>query len=207
MVKVGLNLFVSAGPRAVTALRADGHRVFLDLKLHDIPQTVYRAARSAAALRPMLLNVHALGGSEMIGAAAQACRDAGAGSKLLAVTILTSQDAASLRRLGIRGSPKMAVRRLARLAIDAGAQGLVASPQEARVLRHDLGPDPILVTPGVRPRGAARGDQKRVADPATAVRNGATYVVLGRPLWESSSPSQAAKRLAALCSHAFEENR
>ena len=194
ILKVGLEMFTAEGPAAVRAAAALGRPVFLDLKLHDIPNTVEGAARSAAASGASLLTVHASGGPAMVAAAVK-----GAGGKLrvLAVTVLTSLDAAALRAVGLDGPPEAAVVRLARLAVDAGAGGLVCSPHEVRAVRAAVGPGPLLVVPGVRPAGAAKGDQARVATPAEAVAAGADVIVLGRPLRDAPDPLTAAREIAA----------
>jgi len=194
ILKVGLEMFTAEGPAAVRAAAALGRPVFLDLKLHDIPNTVEGAARSAAASGASLLTVHASGGPAMVAAAVK-----GAGGKLrvLAVTVLTSLDAAALRAVGLDGPPEAAVVRLARLAVDAGAGGLVCSPHEVRAVRAAVGPGPLLVVPGVRPAGAAKGDQARVATPAEAVAAGADVIVLGRPLRDAPDPLAAAREIAA----------
>ncbi len=194
MLKVGLELFVAEGPSVVRAAAALGRPVFLDLKLHDIPNTVEGAARSAAATGASLLTVHAAGGAEMIAAAA---RGAGGRLRVLAVTVLTSLDAGALAAIGLEGPPEAAVVRLARLAVAAGAGGLVCSPHEVAQVRAAVGPGPLLVVPGVRPPGAARGDQARVATPAEAVRAGADVIVLGRPLRDAPDPVAAARGIAA----------
>jgi orotidine-5'-phosphate decarboxylase len=193
MLKVGLELFAAEGPPAVRAAAALGRPVFLDLKLHDIPNTVEGAARSAAASGASLLTVHASGGPAMVAAAV---RGAGAGVRVLAVTVLTSLDAAALARIGLAGTPEEAVTRLARLAVDAGAGGLVCSPLEVAAVRAAVGAGPLLVVPGVRPAGAAKGDQARVATPAEAVRAGADVLVLGRPLRDAADPAAAARAVA-----------
>jgi orotidine-5'-phosphate decarboxylase len=193
MLKVGLELFAAEGPAAVRAVAGLGRPVFLDLKLHDIPNTVAGAARSAARCGAALLTVHAAGGAAMIEAAVQG---AGSGVRVLAVTVLTSLDAVTLDAVGLAGPPEAAVVRLARLAVAAGAGGLVCSPQEVAAVRAAVGPGPLLVVPGVRPAGAARGDQVRVATPAAAVRAGADVVVVGRPLREGNDPATAARELA-----------
>ncbi len=194
MLKVGLELFAAEGPPAVRAAATLGRPVFLDLKLHDIPNTVEGAARSAAASGASLLTVHASGGPAMVSAAVK-----GAEGKLrvLAVTVLTSLDAAALRAIGLEGPPEAAVVRLARLAVDAGAGGLVCSPHEVRAVRAAVGPGPLLVVPGVRPAGAAKGDQARVATPAEAVAAGADVIVVGRPLRDAADPLAAARAIAA----------
>jgi orotidine-5'-phosphate decarboxylase len=193
VLKVGLELFVAEGPAAVRAAAALGRPVFLDLKLHDIPNTVEGAARSAATSGAALLTVHAAGGAEMVRAAV---RGAGPGVRVLAVTVLTSLDAAALEAVGLAGPPEAAVVRLARLAVGAGAGGLVCSPHEVAAVRAAVGPGPLLVVPGVRPAGAARGDQARVATPAEAVRAGADVIVLGRPLRDAPDPAAAARAIA-----------
>ncbi|HEX9244165.1 MAG TPA: orotidine-5'-phosphate decarboxylase [Anaeromyxobacter sp.] len=194
MLKVGLELFAAEGPSAVRAAAALGRPVFLDLKLHDIPNTVEGAARSAAASGASLLTVHAAGGSAMVRAAVK-----GAGDRLrvLAVTVLTSLDAAALGEIGLAGPPEDAVVRLAKLAVGAGAGGLVCSPHEVRAVRAAVGPGPLLVVPGVRPAGAEKGDQARVATPAEAVAAGADVIVLGRPLRDAKDPAAAAREIAA----------
>ncbi len=193
MLKVGLELYVAEGAPAVRAAAALGRPVFLDLKLHDIPATVEGAARSAAATGAALLTVHAAGGPEMVRAAV---RGAGPGVRILAVTVLTSLDAAALDRIGLAGPPEAAVVRLARLAVEAGAGGLVCSPQEVAAVRRAVGPGPLLVVPGVRPAGAALGDQARVATPARAVGDGADVIVVGRPLRDAPDPVAAARAIA-----------
>jgi orotidine-5'-phosphate decarboxylase len=194
MLKVGLELFVAEGPPVVRAAAALGRPVFLDLKLHDIPATVEGAARSAAATGASLLTVHASGGAEMVRAAV---RGAGPATRVLAVTVLTSLDAAALAAIGRAGPAEAAVVRLARLAVDAGAGGLVCSPQEVAAVRAAVGPAPLLVVPGVRPPGAAKGDQARVATPEDAVRAGADVIVVGRPLRDAPDPVAAARAIAA----------
>jgi orotidine-5'-phosphate decarboxylase len=194
MLKVGLELFAAEGPPVVRAAAALGLPVFLDLKLHDIPATVEGAARSAAATGASLLTVHASGGPEMVRAAV---RGAGGRLRVLAVTVLTSLDGAALDAIGLAGPPEAAVVRLARLAIGAGADGLVCSPREVAAVRAAVGPGPLLVVPGVRPAGSAHGDQARVATPAEAVRAGADVIVVGRPLRDAPDPVAAARAIAA----------
>jgi len=193
MFKVGLQLFTRHGPVSVARVRDHGP-VFLDLKLHDIPNTVEGAARSAARTGAALLTVHASGGAEMIRAAV---RGAGADVKVLAVTVLTSLDGPALDAIGLAGPPERAVVRLARLAVAAGAAGLVCSPHEVQAVRAAVGPGPLLVVPGVRPAGAAKGDQARVATPEEAVRAGADVIVVGRPLRDAPDPAGAARAIAA----------
>jgi orotidine-5'-phosphate decarboxylase len=192
LLKVGLELFLAEGPRVVRDAAALGRPVFLDLKLHDIPNTVEGAARSAAASGAALLTVHAAGGTDMVRAAVRG----GKGLRVLAVTVLTSLDAAALARVGLAGPPEDAVVRLARLAVEAGAHGIVCSPLEVAAVRAALGNGPLLVVPGVRPPGAALGDQARVATPKEAVRAGADVLVLGRPLREAPDPAAAARAIA-----------
>ncbi|MBK9518208.1 MAG: orotidine-5'-phosphate decarboxylase [Anaeromyxobacter sp.] len=194
MLKVGLELYLAEGAQAVRAAAALGRPVFLDLKLHDIPATVEGAARSAAASGASLLTVHAAGGQEMVRAAV---RGAGPQVRILAVTVLTSLDAATLDQIGLAGPPEAAVVRLARLAVAAGAGGLVCSPQEVAAVRAAVGPGPLLVVPGIRPAGAALGDQARVATPAQAVAAGADVLVVGRPLRDAPDPVAAARAIAA----------
>src|SRR5512143_463808 len=191
MLKVGLEIFAAEGPSAVRAASALGRPIFLDLKLHDIPNTVEGAARSAAASGASLLTVHASGGPAMVRAAV---KGAAGRLRVLAVTVLTSLDAEALRAIGLEGPPEAAVVRLARLAVDAGAGGLVCSPHEVRAVRAAVGPAPLLVVPGVRPPGAARGDQARVATPEEAVAAGADVIVLGRPLRDAPDPVAEARR-------------
>ncbi len=190
--KIGLELFCALGPEALTLVRRRKGRIFLDLKLHDIPRTVERAVRAAAA-EIELLTVHAAGGPAMIRAAAEAARAlGGARPRILAVTVLTSLDAADLAAIGVTRSPAEQVVALAELAMESGADGVVCSPQEVAALRRRLGPEAYLVTPGIRPTGAAAGDQKRVATPAQAARDGASAVVVGRPILDAADPAAAA---------------
>ena len=190
--KVGLELFLADGPETLRLLRGEGKRVFLDLKLHDIPRTVERAVGSCLRWGPDLLTVHAQGSSAMVEAAARAVREAGATTRILAVTVLTSLDRSDLDLLGVARPVEEQVLALGRLAVGAGAHGLVCSPREAGALRKALGPDALLVTPGVRPAGGALGDQKRVATPADAIRAGATHLVVGRPVLGAPDPRAAA---------------
>jgi orotidine-5'-phosphate decarboxylase len=194
VLKVGLELFAAEGPSAVRAAAALGRPVFLDLKLHDIPNTVEGAARSAAASGAAFLTVHAAGGPDMIRAAVEG---AGPGVRILAVTVLTSLDDAALAAVGLAGPAEAAVLRLAKLAVGAGAQGLVCSPHEVQAVRAAVGPSAFLVVPGVRPAGSDVGDQRRVATPAQAVRGGADLIVVGRPLRDAPDPVAAAQAIAA----------
>jgi orotidine-5'-phosphate decarboxylase len=195
--KVGLELFGAAGPRAVEELRARGARVFLDLKLHDIPVTVARAVAAVARLGVDLLTVHAAGGPEMLRQAVAAARDAAHPPAVVAVTALTSLDASDLLAVGIALSPRDLVLRRAALAAECGVAGVVCSPEEAAAVRA-LAPPPFrIVTPGIRPAGAAVGDQKRVGTPAAALRDGATHLVVGRPIKDAPDPVAAARALVA----------
>jgi orotidine-5'-phosphate decarboxylase len=199
MVKVGLELFVAHGKAAVDAVKRFSSPVFLDLKLHDIPNTVEAAAREAAGLGAALLTVHASGGESMIRAARRGLEAGAKGARptrLLAVTILTSLAEDDLGAVGISGSPAEAALRLARLAVGAGADGVVCSPVEVGLLRRELGPSPLLVVPGIRPAGAATDDQRRTGSARDAVRAGASLVVVGRPLREAADPAAAADALA-----------
>ena len=197
VLKVGLELFGGAGPEAVQRVGARAP-VFLDLKLHDIPNTVAGAVRALLPLRPAMLTVHAAGGAEMVEAAREAADTAGeARPILLAVTVLTSLGAEALAETGAFDPPEAQVLRLARLALANGADGLVCSPREAAAIRSALGAAPLLVVPGVRPAGSAAGDQARTATPAEAVAAGADWIVLGRPLTGAADPAAAAASVAA----------
>jgi orotidine-5'-phosphate decarboxylase len=195
MLKLGLAFFLAhgaAGYRAV-AEAAGAMRIFLDLKLHDIPNTVAGGVSAVLPLRPAMLTIHAAGGSAMIGAARRAAEAAGdARPRLLAVTVLTSLSATDLAETGISGSPSEQVLRLARLALAAGADGLVCSPQEVAMLRRALGAAALLVVPGIRPAGSASGDQARTLTPRDAMAAGADWLVIGRPITDSPNPAEAA---------------
>jgi orotidine-5'-phosphate decarboxylase len=190
--KVGKELFTAAGPSVVRDLVASGKKVFLDLKFHDIPNTVAGAVRTAASLGVSLLTVHAAGGSKMLHAAAEAAAQSSARPIVLAVTVLTSFTAADLEEVGVSGGVEAQVLRLAGLALNAGCGGIVASAQEASRLRHALGCGFTLVTPGIRPAGSVAGDQARVVTPEDAIRAGANYLVVGRPITASDDPPNAA---------------
>jgi orotidine-5'-phosphate decarboxylase len=190
MFKIGSQVFTAAGPDFVRELIARGEKVFLDLKFHDIPNTVAGAVSAAAGLGVTLVDVHALGGKDMIEAACGALP--AMGIRLLAITILTSHHEQTLASIGVAGSVADSVRRLAALARDAGADGVVASPNEVGLVREVCGPDFLIVTPGIRPAGAARGDQSRTATPAAARAAGADYIVVGRPILEAADPAAAA---------------
>jgi len=193
--KIGKQLVTAEGPQIVRDLVSSGRKVFLDLKFHDIPNTVAAAVRQAAELRVSMLTVHASGGSKMLKAAAEAAAQSSAKPMVLAVTVLTSLSDNDLVELGHAGPVVAQVLRLGSLARAAGCGGLVASALEARELRRQLGEDFAIVTPGVRPAGSATGDQARVVTPADAIASGATYLVVGRPILNAPDPSSAAESI------------
>ena len=201
--KIGLELFSAEGPEVVKLVKGAGKRVFLDLKLHDIPRTVERAVKSGAQLGVDLMTIHSTGGKAMIRAAAEAAATFGAAApRILAVTALTSLDQSDLADLGIARAMADQVEAMGRLAITNGADGIVCSPKEVANMSRVLTPlaegrRVVFVTPGVRPAGAAVGDQKRVATPASAVRDGATHLVVGRPILEAEDPVAAARAIRA----------
>lgn len=198
--KVGLELFTADGPAALALLKAKKKNIFLDLKLHDIPNTVARAVRAAAAREVSLLTIHALGGEAMMRAAAEAAKEIDTKAhpgparapKIIAVTVLTSHSREDLARIGILRPVSEEVFALAELALKSGVDGLVASVNEAQALREKFGQDFILIVPGIRPAGAGKGDQKRTATPAAAVKAGADYLVVGRPIIDAQDPRAAA---------------
>ena len=192
--KVGMELFYAAGPDLIYTLRERGFEVFLDLKLHDIPNTVAAAVRSLTGTGASLLTVHASGGARMMAAAAEAAQAAGA-PRLLAVTVLTSMDADDLRATGILGDAAGQVLRLAQLAQQSGIAGMVCSPLEAALLRSNLSSNTMLVIPGIRPADATTGDQRRVATPRSAIRDGASMLVVGRPITRAADPKAAARAI------------
>ncbi len=192
--KVGLELYISAGNSVINALKKRDFKVFLDLKLHDIPNTVAGAVRSTGVLGADMLTVHASGGPAMLAAAAEAAAGLPHPPRLLAVTVLTSMDVAQLAATGIPRTPKEQALRLAKMAHAAGIQGLVCSPEEASQMRRGL-PDSVLVTPGIRPAGAAIGDQKRIATPSAALKAGADHLVVGRPITQAEDPAGAAEAI------------
>lgn len=201
-VKLGLEFFSANGPAGVRQVVAEGLPLFLDLKFHDIPNTVAGAVRAVTPLGPFMLNVHAAGGAAMMRAALDASADTAAKvgvrrPRLIAVTVLTSLGDDDLAAIGQQGPASDQVRRLAALAQEAGLDGVVCSPQEIELLRRDCGSDFVLVTPGIRPAGVAVGDQKRVMTPAEAVRRGAHYLVIGRPITAAEDPAAAARAIAA----------
>lgn len=198
-IKLGLEFFCANGPQGIRAVMAGaaGLPLFLDLKLHDIPNTVAGAVRAVAPLAPYLLTVHAAGGPRMMRAAADAAAEMGPGRpRIVAVTVLTSLDQSDLAAIGVAGGVTEQAARLADLALASGLDGVVCSAHEAATLRKQLGPDAILVVPGIRPAGAATGDQKRVMGPAEAMAAGATHLVIGRPITEAADPAAAARAIA-----------
>jgi len=190
-LKVGKELFTRAGPALVEKLVTAGFDVFLDLKFHDIPNTVARACKAAADLRVWMVNVHALGGRRMMEAARDAVDSGGHRPLLIGVTVLTSMGADDIREIGLRGTPAENVVNLATLAQRAGLDGVVCSPREVTELRTRLGEDFRLVTPGIRPASAGKDDQQRVMTPGEAVRAGADYLVIGRPITQADDPMGA----------------
>ncbi len=203
MFKVGSEVFTASGPSVTHSLVTNGEQVFLDLKFHDIPNTVRAAAYQAGMLGASLLTIHASGGSKMIAAAvdgvhaAAKARGAANPTHVLAVTALTSLGPDDLAEVGLKGSPEETVLRLARLAESAGADGVVASPREIAVIRRACGPEFLIVTPGIRPAAGASDDQARTATPESAVRAGADYLVIGRPITAAADPVAAARAIAA----------
>ncbi len=196
LLKLGLEFFLANGADGVRAV--SGAPIFLDLKLHDIPNTVAGAVRAVLPLRPRMLTIHAAGGAAMIQAAHQAASAAGPDRPMiLAVTVLTSLAQSDLFATGIQAAPTDQVLRLARLATGAGADGLVCSPLEVATLREALGPEVRLIVPGIRPAGAAAGDQARTMTPAQAVAAGADWIVVGRPITSAPAPAAAAADIAA----------
>lgn len=192
-VKVGLGLYLRYGPDVITTMRgANKVDVFLDLKMHDIPAQVASAARAVARLRPSILTVHATGGPDMIRAAVDAAPEV----RVAAVTVLTSLDDAALERIGWQGSSRDMALRLATLAVEAGARALVCSVHEVAAIRAEVGPDVMLITPGVRPSGSANEDQARVATPEQALAAGSDLLVIGRPITRAPDPGAAAASIA-----------
>ena len=190
-LKVGKELFTREGPAMVTSLQQRGFEVFLDLKFHDIPNTVAKACAAAADLGVWMLNVHASGGRRMMEAAREAVIQAGSNTRLIAVTVLTSMEREDLAEVGLDLEPLEQVQRLAALARDCGLQGVVCSAREATPLRQALGNGFQLVTPGIRPEGAQAGDQRRVMTPAQARDAGVDYLVIGRPIVQAADPGAA----------------
>jgi orotidine-5'-phosphate decarboxylase len=195
LIKLGLEFYLRHGAAGLAV--AGGRPVFLDLKLHDIPNTVAGAVRALEGLDVRMLTVHAGGGGAMVAAAVQAAAALPVPPMILGVTVLTSLDAAALFEVGVSGGVTQQVLRLARLALAAGAGGLVCSAREVPVLRAAFGPAPVLVVPGIRPAGAERGDQARVMTPAEAIAAGASHIVVGRPITAAPDPAKAAAAIAA----------
>ncbi len=193
--KVGLQLYTAEGPQMVRDLVGSGRKVFLDLKYHDIPNTVAAAVREAAKLGVSMLTVHASGGTKMLQAAVEAAREKDSGPQILAVSVLTSMDDQDLNEIGVHGQVVDQVVWLASLALEAGCSGVVSSAQEVKTLREKLGTDFLAITPGVRPAGTAHGDQARVTTPAEAIAAGATHIVVGRPITEAANPAEAAAKI------------
>jgi orotidine-5'-phosphate decarboxylase len=195
-LKIGMELYYAAGNSLVEALRGRGFSIFLDLKLHDIPNTVAGAVRSATVAGAELLTVHASGGGVMLQAAAEAAQ-APDSPRLIAVTVLTSMDAAELASVGVSASPVEQALRLARLAKESGIDGMVCSAEEVSSLRQEIGPEAFLVIPGIRPAGASKDDQQRIATPGDAISRGASMLVVGRPITLASNPADAARAVLA----------
>jgi orotidine-5'-phosphate decarboxylase len=190
--KVGLELFVAAGPAVLEPILAGGHSIFLDLKFHDIPNTVAGAVRSATGLGAGMMTVHASGGPAMLSAARKALEGVTNPPQLLAVTMLTSMDDEQMTAVGFERGPSDEVKLLAQMAFNAGMRGFVCSPQEVAAVRALAGPTATLVVPGIRPAGADAGDQKRIATPADTLRLGASFLVVGRPITQAADPAAAA---------------
>ena len=198
--KIGSELFTSCGPEIVKEIKGMGCEIFLDLKFHDIPNTVAKSAASAARLGVFLFNVHASGGVDMMKKAAQSAAEESKRLKIpkpkvMAVTVLTSMDENSLKKIGVDDNMEAQVLRLAKLAKESALDGVVASAVEIRPIRKALGRDFIIVTPGVRPQWAAINDQKRVATPKKAIDSGADFIVVGRPIIEAADPAEAARKV------------
>lgn len=196
-VKVGKELFTRAGPSVVDALQRQGFDVFLDLKFHDIPNTTAMAVKAAAELGVWMVNVHASGGRKMMEAAANVLSQMNSQTLLIAVTVLTSMEKSDLQELGIDLSPALHVERLAHLTAQSGLHGVVCSAQEAALLRSSLPNDFCLVTPGIRPEDSESGDQKRIMTPVSALQQGSSYLVIGRPITQSSDPAASCSAILA----------
>lgn len=197
-VKIGLQMFTAYGPDYVRSVADEGFEIFLDLKLHDIPNTVAKAVESLAPLPIGMLTLHTAGGREMMAAARSAQQETKPNLLLLGVTVLTSMDTAALNEIGVAGETEQQVTRLGNLAVSAGLNGLVCSPLEVGLLRRQLPPQLKLITPGIRPAGEAGGDdQKRVMTPSDAARAGSSYIVVGRPILKAKDPAAAARHILA----------
>ena len=195
-LKVGMTLYYAEGPAIVKAFKDLGFNVFLDLKFHDIPHQVAGAAASAVKTGADMVTMHAVGGVPMMQAAQKSIDELGAEAATLAITVLTSMDDATLAKTGVERAMEDQVKALAECAKEAGLTGVVASPREAEMLRELLGPDAFIVTPGVRPAGADLGDQSRVATPKAAFDNGASHIVVGRPITQAEDPVAAFDAIA-----------
>ena len=195
-LKVGKELFVAAGPDFVRELVGQGYAVFLDLKFHDIPNTVAQSCKAAARLGVWMVNVHAAGGPRMLAAAREALEGFERRPLLIAVTVLTSMGPAELAAIGVDAAPEQQVLRLARLSAEAGLDGVVCSAREAPALRQARGPDFRLVTPGIRPAGSEAGDQTRILTPVQAMEAGANYLVIGRPITQAADPVATLRQIA-----------
>jgi len=204
--KVGLQLYTAEGPQVVRDLISSGRQVFLDLKYHDIPNTVAAAVRGAAGLGVEMLTVHTLGGQKMLRAATEAAAAVNPQIRVVAVTVLTSMDDSELGQVGIQEGILSEVMRLADLAASARCHGVVASAREASDIRSHFGENFLIVTPGVRPEGADHGDQARVVTPAQAIAAGASHIVVGRPIIEAADPAQAAREILAQVESALSVN-
>lgn len=194
-LKVGKELFTRSGPELVRKLVKQNFDVFLDLKFHDIPNTVARACQAGADLGIWMINVHAMGGRKMLEAAREALPANDSHPKLIAVTVLTSMGADDLKEIGLNHSPAEQVKHLATLTHDCGLDGVVCSPQEIALLREDLDTSFELVTPGIRPEWSVTGDQKRIMTPAQAIQTGSNYLVIGRPITQADDPMQALEKI------------
>lgn len=196
-VKIGLQLFTRYGPALVEEIAGMGYKIFLDLKLHDIPNTVAKAVESLSTLPVSMLTVHASGGSEMMAAAHKARLAKCPEMTLLAVTVLTSMNRDALIETGIAAAPETQVGVLAKLAVSAGIGGIVCSPLELELLRRELGAEPVLVTPGIRPADSSADEQKRIMTPGEAAKTGASFIVVGRPILRAPDPAEAVRKILA----------
>ena len=192
--KVGKQLFTAEGPAVVRFLKEQGKNVFLDMKYHDIPNTVHQAVKAAAAIGADIINVHASGGPAMLSAAAEAANETG--KLVIAVTVLTSMDDAQLHAIGVETTPAEQVKRLAALTLASGLKGVVCSPREIELVHETCGADFVTVVPGIRPKNAEANDQKRIMTPREAAQAGASFIVVGRPVTAAPDPAQAALAIA-----------
>ena len=194
-VKVGLQMFIRWGPAFLNQIASRDYRIFLDLKLHDIPNTVASAVRSLAHCPVEMLTLHASGGPEMLEAARKARDKLSSKPKIIAVTVLTSINEAILGEIGLQGPISKRVHAMGKMAVNAGVDGLVCSPLELNILRENLGKEPLLITPGIRPSGSEIGDQKRVMTPSDAAQSGSSFIVVGRPILNAVDPYAAATQI------------